>query len=150
MVWFVMIPPDYQSKTTAEKNLVDFRINYTDPKAIAAVQSGTVINGSNYGNGGNPQVGEDLIKWLGPFNTEAQAKAAQNPTQQSPNPINDAVNAAQNSDVLGSFNIGSWFLRIGEILLGLVLVGVGVARLTGAQNAISQIVKTKMPVPIPV
>ena len=53
-------------------------------------------------------------------------------------------------DVLGSFNIGSWFLRIGEILLGLVLIGVGVARLTGAQNAISQFVKTKMPVPIPV
>ena len=54
------------------------------------------------------------------------------------------------ADVLGSFNIGSWFLRIGEILLGLVLIGVGVARLTGAQNAISQFVKTKMPVPIPV
>lgn len=148
MTWFVMIPPDYQSKSTAEKNLVDFRINYTDPNAIKAVEAGTVINGSNYGNGGNPQVSEDLIKWLGPFSTEAQAKAAQNPTQQSPNPVNDAVNAAQNSDILGGFNIANWFVRIGEILLGLVLVGVGVARITGAENAISNIVK-KMPV-IPV
>ncbi len=43
-------------------------------------------------------------------------------------------------------NLGSWFLRIGEILLGIVLVGVGLARITGAQNAISKIVKTKVPI----
>lgn len=48
-------------------------------------------------------------------------------------------------DLLGGFNIGNWFLRIGEILLGLVLVGVGIARITGAQNFISQAVKTKVP-----
>jgi hypothetical protein len=49
-------------------------------------------------------------------------------------------------DVLGGFDIGAWFLRVGEILLGLVLIGVGVARITGAQNAISKIVKTKVPI----
>lgn len=49
------------------------------------------------------------------------------------------------TDVLGGINIGSWFLRIGEILLGLVLVGVGLARLTHAQNVISQVVKTRLP-----
>jgi hypothetical protein len=49
-------------------------------------------------------------------------------------------------DVIGKFNVGSWFLRIGEILLGLVLIGVGVARITGAQNAISKIVRTKLPI----
>lgn len=42
-------------------------------------------------------------------------------------------------------NLGSWILRIGEILLGIVLVGVGVARITGAQNAVSKIVKTRLP-----
>jgi hypothetical protein len=33
--------------------------------------------------------------------------------------------AAAASDVLGKFNIGSWFVRIGEILAGLILVGIG-------------------------
>jgi hypothetical protein len=47
-------------------------------------------------------------------------------------------------DILGGFNLGSWFLRIGEILLGLVLVGVGVAKLTGASNFISSAVKAKI------
>lgn len=53
--------------------------------------------------------------------------------------------AAKGAESLGGFNLGGWFLRIGEILLGLVLVGVGVARITGTQNAISKIVKTKVP-----
>lgn len=48
-------------------------------------------------------------------------------------------------DILGGFNLGNWFLRIGEILLGLVLVGVGLARITGAQNFISQAVKARVP-----
>ena len=55
------------------------------------------------------------------------------------------ANAAY-KDIFGKFNVGNWFLRIGEILLGLVLVGVGLARITGTQNVISQIVKTKVPV----
>lgn len=53
-----------------------------------------------------------------------------------------AENAVQS---LGGFNLSSWFLRIGEILLGLVLVGVGIARITGAQNVISKAVKTRLP-----
>lgn len=143
-----MIPPTYQDKSDAAKQKVDFRVEYTDPKAIAAVEAHKVINGSNYGNGGNPQIGEDLIMWKGPYTTEAQAKAGQAPVQQSANPINDAVFAAQNSDILGRFNLASWFLRIGEVLLGLVLIGVGIARITGAQNAISNIIKTKLPIPV--
>lgn len=58
-----------------------------------------------------------------------------------------AAKGAQNAfESLGGFNLSSWFLRIGEILLGLVLVGVGVARITGAQNAISKVVKTRLPI----
>jgi len=56
-----------------------------------------------------------------------------------------AKGAANAIESLGGFNLGSWFLRIGEILLGLVLVGVGVARITGAQNVISKVVKAKIP-----
>lgn len=57
-----------------------------------------------------------------------------------------AAGAEKAVDSLGGFNLGSWFLRIGEILLGLVLVGVGVARITGAQNVISKAVKTRLPI----
>lgn len=53
-----------------------------------------------------------------------------------------ATNTAQ--DIIGSFNVGSWVLRIGEILLGLILVGVGIARITGAQNIVSKAVRTKI------
>lgn len=56
-----------------------------------------------------------------------------------------AAKGAQNAfESLGGFNLSSWFLRIGEILLGIVLVGVGVARITGAQNVVSQLVKAKI------
>lgn len=48
-------------------------------------------------------------------------------------------------DVYKGLNLGSWLLRIAEIMLGIVLVGVGIARITGAQNAISKIVKAKIP-----
>ena len=65
---------------------------------------------------------------------------------QALNVANGAIGAA--TDVIGGFNLGSWFLRIGEILLGIVLVGVGVARITGVQNAVSQVVKTKVPIPL--
>lgn len=47
-------------------------------------------------------------------------------------------------DPLGKFNLAAWFLRIGEVLLGLVLVGVGVAKLTGASNVVSTLVKAKI------
>jgi len=95
MTWFVMIPPGYASKSTAEKDLVDFREEFTNPLVIAAVEAGHVINGSSGGDSANPQFDQQLVKWLGPFTTEAQAKAAQNPAQQSPNPANDAANAAR-------------------------------------------------------
>lgn len=55
-----------------------------------------------------------------------------------------AAKGAEN--VFHGLNLTSWFLRIGEILLGIVLVGVGVARITGAQNAVSKIVKTRLPI----
>lgn len=65
---------------------------------------------------------------------QAAATGAENAVNNLSNPL----------DLLGSFNLGSWFLRIGEILLGLVLIGVGVARITGASNFISSAVKAKI------
>lgn len=45
------------------------------------------------------------------------------------------------ADLLHGFNFGNWILRIGEILLGAVLIGVGVAKLTGTDNVISSALK---------
>lgn len=56
--------------------------------------------------------------------------------------------AGLTGDVFKGLNLGSWFLRIGEILLGLVLIGVGIARITGIQNVVSDLAKTKIPIPL--
>jgi hypothetical protein len=58
-----------------------------------------------------------------------------------------AAQGANNAykDIIGQFNLGGWFLRVGEILLGLVLVGVGIAKITGVSNVISTAVKAKIP-----
>jgi hypothetical protein len=45
------------------------------------------------------------------------------------------------NDVIGGINIGTLILRAGEIILGIVLIGVGVAKLSGADNVISTAVK---------
>lgn len=37
------------------------------------------------------------------------------------------------------------WLRVGEVVLGIILLGIGVARITGAQNAISSVVKARIP-----
>jgi hypothetical protein len=70
------------------------------------------------------------------------------------NQANNALNAATGAaQCVGGILIGKsntcvdlehWFIRIGEILLGIVLVGVGIARITGVQNAVSNIAKTKL------
>jgi hypothetical protein len=45
-------------------------------------------------------------------------------------------------DAFKGLNLGNWILRIGEILLGVVLIGVGVAKLTGTTNAVAGAAKT--------
>jgi hypothetical protein len=145
--WFVMIPPRYQSASDDEKRLVDFRVSYpANSQAWKDANAGKVIRG-NEGLQGNPQITEDLIKWKGPFATEAAAKAAQAPRQQSPNPVNDAVNAAEHAtgnplDWLS--NIGQFFsaltqantwLRVAKVLLGGTLLVAGLIKLTGTDRA---------------
>lgn len=89
--------------------------------------------------------GGDSINAIGTGGTSANSvtggKAAAQKTQET---------TAAGADILGGFNLSGWFLRIGEVLLGVVLIGVGIARITGAQNAISAMAKTKLPIPIPV
>jgi hypothetical protein len=146
--WFVMIPPGYASKSDQEKELVDFRVQYpAGSQAWKDANAGRILSPDESGEG------QQLVKWKGPFATEAEAKTAQNPRQQSPNPANDLVNAAENSTTnpltglaaVGQFfnNLGSaaWWLRIGEVVLGLVLVAVGVAKVVPAFTPAQMIAK---------
>jgi hypothetical protein len=84
------------------------------------------------------------------FVTRLQAQNAANrfnaqsaKQRETPGSAPNAPNAAKvpGTDLLHGFNWGNWILRIGEILLGAVLIGVGVAKLTGADNLISTALK---------
>lgn len=94
------------------------------------------------------------LGWHGPFKTKQDALNYYN-TNKGKNPgwkpPTDSVGKALEQDAagtlgsivdpIGKFNVGGWFVRIGEILLGIVLIGVGVAKLTGAGNVISKVAK---------
>jgi hypothetical protein len=156
--WFVMIPPGYANKSTSEKELRDFVIQYpAGSKAWDDANAGRIVQGAE-GNTGNPQVSEQLIKWQGPFATLAQAHAAANPQQQSPNPANDLINAAENSTgilgtlagflgVPGHISGTNLVIRATKIIIGAVLLIYGITHLTGADNAVANTVK-KLPLPI--
>src|SRR6185437_3601210 len=115
-----------KGKSTAFLDTVDFRIQVepSDPN-YHILQSGGTINW-----GGQP-----LIKWKGPFATETEAKQAQNPKQQSPNPVSDAQNALTNSnanpltdlnDLAHRLTEPHTWLRVGEFVIGGILVYIGI------------------------
>lgn len=102
------------------------------------------------------------LGWHGPFNTKDETIAyyqRMKPTHADwAEPTEDLGKATGNlaggaatetADFLGfgggQINAQNWFIRIGEILLGIVLIGVGVAKLTGTTNAISSLVKARIP-----
>jgi hypothetical protein len=151
--WFVMIPPSYASKSTAEKEQVDFRVQYTaGSQAWNDANAGKILSATESGEG------QQLVKWQGPFATEAQALAAQNPQQQSLNPVNDATNAAENaSGVLGiPASIGNFFgaltqantwIRVAKVIIGGMLVIIGVSHITGVENNVA-IAARRIPLPV--
>jgi hypothetical protein len=146
--WFVMIPPGDVSKPTDQKRLHELVIQYQAGSAAwKDANAGKVVQGAE-GNTGNPQVSEPLVKWQGPYLTEALARGAAKPLQFSPNPVNDAVGAAENSSGLaavGAFlaklGTAALWLRIAEVGLGLVLVAVGVAKIVPAFTPAQMIAK---------
>jgi hypothetical protein len=91
---------------------------------------------------GPPQ--SQSLEVSGPYNTQAEAQtAANNYIHSRNNPGGIPVSGV--AGWLSGLNLENWVLRIGEILLGIVLIGVGIARITGAQNFVSQVVKAKIP-----
>lgn len=99
------------------------------------------------------------LGWHGPFDTHDQAinyynlNKVKNPGWKQPIGAFDVGGAIDNagasagqkltSSWLGS-NIETLFIRVGEVLLGLVLIAVGVASLTGTSNFISKAVRSKI------
>lgn len=97
------------------------------------------------------------IGWHGPFQTKQAAldyydkgKAAnpgwKKPTESLAGDLLDPLipDKAPSLPSLSDADIRSWLIRIGEILLGVVLVGVGVAKLTGSSNPVAKLVKVKL------
>lgn len=97
------------------------------------------------------------IGYHGPFPTKQaaldyyNANKANNPGWKAPTGLlgnlENIPSSIENkaTDVFKGFDLKVWFVRVGEILLGLILVGVGVAKLTGTSNVVSQLVKAKIP-----
>lgn len=99
------------------------------------------------------------LGWHGPFNSKQEAEQyyarlkSEQPTLTWKPPTQDigtafgnagdsAVDATKKAlDPLAKYDLNSWLLRIGEILLGLVLLGVGIAKLTGTTNMVAKAVK---------
>jgi hypothetical protein len=104
--------------------------------------------------------------WHGPFNTQADAltyfdnNAGANPGWARPTgllgsienipravggiatqPITDINNKLDT--LTNGININNWLIRISEIVLGVVLIAVGIAKLTGNENVVYRAVKGK-------
>ena len=109
--------------------LSDAYINYmnTHPKANpkqvydTTIRQLKVIANLNKTIAGQISTGATIIGIAGPATGIGLAKASQ--------------------DIMHGFNFGNIILRVGEILLGIVLIGVGVAKLTGTANVVSKAVK---------
>lgn len=99
------------------------------------------------------------LSWHGPFKTNQAAidyynnNKAHNPGWKAPtnNPGQQILNVTPGGDavqnaVTGGLgwlqgNIETIFIRVGEVLIGLVLLGIGVAMLTHAENFVSKAAK---------
>lgn len=101
------------------------------------------------------------LGWHGPFNSKQEAldyytkNRAANPGWHAPSgwteqlsqipstvgtAAGDVIQKASDSLFKG-LDLNAWFLRIGEALLGIVLIAVGIAKLTGTANVVSKLVK---------
>jgi hypothetical protein len=81
----------------------------------------------------------------GPYTTQAQAQAKADALNQGSTATPGHIAVAAGEDILTGqtgTNVGNWLLRIGEVLLGLVLIAVGMARITRAVPVATKIAKT--------
>lgn len=115
--------------TGEHRSLSDAYIAYmqhhpgADPKKVyeTTVRQLAVIAGLGQTIGGAIGTGATIIGKAGPAAGVGVAKASQ--------------------DIFHGLNLGGLLMRVGEVVLGIVLIGVGLAKITGAANVISKIVK---------
>ena len=109
---------------------------YTNPNSVNATSQGTI---SQWNEQASLPVGGGTLGVIETVNITAPGTPGGQPTVSTPqNPTTATLSKLT----------GNWehiLLRVGEVLIGLVLLGVGLARLTHAQNIISQAVKTRIP-----
>lgn len=140
--WWVVIPQSDQGKPAKQLEYVDFRVQYPAGSAgDKAMRARRPYNDPTF---------QTVVYWKGPFATEAEAKKAQNPQQYSPNPLKDPGQSGS-SPFGGLAAIGDFFARLGqpntwiragEVVLGLILIAVGLARITKAVPVATKIAKT--------
>jgi hypothetical protein len=123
--WWVVVPQVDQNKSVSQKEHTDFRVSYPlGSGGDMAMRARTPYD--------DPNFGQVVVYWKGPFATEALAKKAQNPKQFSPNPLKDPGQSG--TDPLGIDAIGGFFnrltepntwLRVGEFAIGGIILYVG-------------------------
>ena len=92
------------------------------------------------------------LGWHGPFPTKQAAldyytrNKDKNPGWKAPTGITGNITNAVDTakDKIAGLNLDAWFVRVGEILIGVILIGVGIAKLTGTSNIIASAVKAKI------
>lgn len=77
-----------------------------------------------------------------PSQSAAQAKATALNQGATATPPHIAAQAGQDVLTGTGINAGNWLLRVGEVLLGIVLLAIGVAHITRALPAATKIAKT--------
>jgi hypothetical protein len=117
--WWVVVPQIDQGKTVSQKEHTDLRASYplgsAGDKAMRARKPYS-----------DPNFGQVVVYWKGPFATEAEAKTAQNPQQFSPNPLKDPGQSGTNiGDFLSMLTEGNVWLRVGEFVIGGIIIYVG-------------------------
>jgi hypothetical protein len=127
---------------------------------VAAHGRGTSLQASVYGpyntvaafNAANPGFAGETFTLVGnksgyPNKLAAQAEAnAYNKSSVTQRVTQAGGNVAPNVpnplDIFKGLNLANWLLRIGEIALGIVLMGVGLAKLTGVDNQVAKFAKS--------
>ena len=147
--WWVIVPQGDQSQSDSYKEQVDFRVQFQPgSQEYSALQARQPISYD----------GITWVYWKGPYATEAEAQTAQNP-QPSPNvqqAAGRAVSGAVNDATSGLFsgfklvfgNTSGLLTRILKVGLGSVLIMLGVAKLTNADNKLMDLAKNIKVIPI--
>jgi hypothetical protein len=138
--WWVLIPQGDQGQPASYLQQVDFRISISpgDPN-YKLLQERKPVS----------EFGMTMAYWKGPFATEAEAKAAQNPTS-SPTPVQAGKRAVTGavSSILGLpalSHLRDLVIRSVKVVLGAALIIIGLAKLSGIEK-----IASNLPAVIPV